>query len=324
MNVYDFDKTIYDGDSTIDFWKFCLKRHKKLLITLPGLLPAAVKYCLGLISLTKFKEKWFQFLKQVPDIDIEISAFWKTNFSKIKEWYLAEKKETDVIISASPEFLLKPATDKLGVSLIASRVDSSNGTFSGENCKGAEKVIRFNAEYPEEKIGKFYSDSLTDTPLAELSDDAYIVSGNIFTSWNEYELSGFDKMKKTFLSKDFLLFIFCGGVGTLTNFICSLLISLIIDPTVSYVFGYFISLFVTYALSAKLIFSAKLNVLTFGKFVISYIPNFLIQIIFVVLFINLLGWYKAIAYALAIIIGLPISFLLVKVFAFRKRLGNGE
>ena len=29
MNVYDFDKTIYDGDSTADFYLFSLRRHKK-------------------------------------------------------------------------------------------------------------------------------------------------------------------------------------------------------------------------------------------------------------------------------------------------------
>ena len=26
MNVYDFDKTIYNGDSTLDFYFFCLKK----------------------------------------------------------------------------------------------------------------------------------------------------------------------------------------------------------------------------------------------------------------------------------------------------------
>lgn len=26
MNVYDFDETIYDGDSTVDFYKYCLRR----------------------------------------------------------------------------------------------------------------------------------------------------------------------------------------------------------------------------------------------------------------------------------------------------------
>lgn len=32
VNVYDFDGTIYDGDSTIDFYKFCLKKYKNMLV----------------------------------------------------------------------------------------------------------------------------------------------------------------------------------------------------------------------------------------------------------------------------------------------------
>ncbi len=27
IDVYDFDGTIYDGDSTVDFTRFCLRRH---------------------------------------------------------------------------------------------------------------------------------------------------------------------------------------------------------------------------------------------------------------------------------------------------------
>ena len=35
MNVYDFDNTIYDGDSSIDFYLFCLKKNKKVIYLLP-------------------------------------------------------------------------------------------------------------------------------------------------------------------------------------------------------------------------------------------------------------------------------------------------
>ena len=27
IDVYDFDGTIYDGDSTVDLVKFCIRRH---------------------------------------------------------------------------------------------------------------------------------------------------------------------------------------------------------------------------------------------------------------------------------------------------------
>ena len=35
MNVYDFDETIYNGDSTRDFVKWCMKKHPKALLSLP-------------------------------------------------------------------------------------------------------------------------------------------------------------------------------------------------------------------------------------------------------------------------------------------------
>ena len=36
IDVYDFDGTIYDGDSTVDFTRFCLRRHPAVLAGLAG------------------------------------------------------------------------------------------------------------------------------------------------------------------------------------------------------------------------------------------------------------------------------------------------
>ena len=64
MNVYDFDKTIYYGDSTADFYLFCLKRHKKILTLAPSLLGAFLKfYVFKKGTKTDFKEKMYRFLK---------------------------------------------------------------------------------------------------------------------------------------------------------------------------------------------------------------------------------------------------------------------
>ena len=57
MNCYDFDKTIYNGDSTKDFYLFCLKRHKGIIKTFPGLIKAFTKfYVLKKGNKTDFKE----------------------------------------------------------------------------------------------------------------------------------------------------------------------------------------------------------------------------------------------------------------------------
>lgn len=177
INAYDFDGTIYNGDSSIDFYFFCLKRNKRVLLQLPSQFFGTILYILRIIDKTKFKEKFFSFLKQIDDIDLYVDNFWKENITNIYPWYLKQKKSSDVIISASPEFLLKPLEKKLNISIIASRVDKKTGVFIGKNCRGSEKIKRFEETYKDKKIKRFYSDSISaDKPMLEYAMEAYLVS----------------------------------------------------------------------------------------------------------------------------------------------------
>lgn len=189
MNGYDFDETIYNGDSTRDFYFYCLKRRPALLCYLPmqgwhALLWKGFHVC----TKTQFKENFYRFFKGIPDIDGYVSDFWDGHIKNIKGWYLKQKREDDLIISASPEFLLSPVIRKLGLSnLIASRVDKKTGAYTGENCWGEEKVLRFRAQLPEAEIEQFYSDSLSDTPMAMLAQNGrFIVKGNELIEWDTY------------------------------------------------------------------------------------------------------------------------------------------
>lgn len=184
MNVYDFDRTIYNGDSTKDFYIFCLIRHKKILLILPSLFIYFLKYYVFKIGTkTQFKEKMYTFLKYC-DIDRDLEDFWKKHKRKIKGWYLEQKKTDDVIISASPEFLLKPLEKEIRFNVIASKVDKHNGKYSGTNCYYDEKVNRFYQQYPQGTIDKFYSDHYSDEPLAKIAKKAYIVNGDKITDWD--------------------------------------------------------------------------------------------------------------------------------------------
>ena len=110
-----------------------------------------------------------------------LNEFWSANNKKVKDWYLSQKANNDVVISASPEFLLQPICNKLGVSLIASKVDPSTGQFAGKNCHGQEKIKRFTELYPNETIDEFYTDSKSDYPFAALATKAYMVKKDEIT-----------------------------------------------------------------------------------------------------------------------------------------------
>lgn len=183
-NVYDFDKTIYEGDSTIDFYLYCLKQYPFIIRWIPKQCCAFFLYKTKRITKTKMKEMFYSFFQDIRNIDLIVHSFWIKNENKVAKWYLRQKESTDLIISASPEFLLKPICEKLGIScLIASKVDNKTGAYNGENCYGEEKVRRFYAEYPTEKIKSFYSDSYSDTPLANLAEQAYLVRKNQLQDW---------------------------------------------------------------------------------------------------------------------------------------------
>lgn len=183
MNVYDFDKTIYAGDSTVDFFKYSLKKNPGIIKFMPGQISGVVKYAFKKIDKTQMKERFFCFLNEI-DAENLVNEFWEINNIKIYKWYTDQMRKDDIIISASPEFLLKPICGKLGIeNLIASKVDPGTGKFSGENCRGEEKVRRLKAEFDIDRIDEFYSDSVSDLPLAKIADKAFLIKNGTPEKW---------------------------------------------------------------------------------------------------------------------------------------------
>ncbi len=187
MNTFDFDKTIYNGDSTTHFVMYLARRHPRVIFSLVGSLGAVMRYKTGKISKTAMKERLYKAFAYVPDMESEVERFWKTHIKRIEPWYLEIKKPDDVIISASPEFLLEIPKREVGFgTLIASRVDMHTGKYDGLNCYGEEKPRRFAERFGEgwETLSDtFYSDSYSDDPMAKISKKAYLIKKHKPTEW---------------------------------------------------------------------------------------------------------------------------------------------
>ena len=176
MNVYDFDGTLYRGDSSLDYILFCMGKRPALLRFLPRFLWVGLRYRLGLCEKTEMKERFCSFLKVMPAEESTVTDFWETHRKKLCSWYGEKHSPDDVILSASPEFLLVPIGRKLGVSaVIGSRVDPRSGRFSGKNCHGTEKVRRWREAFGEVSPSCFFSDSLSDLPMADIAERAVLV-----------------------------------------------------------------------------------------------------------------------------------------------------
>ncbi|MDR3113908.1 MAG: haloacid dehalogenase-like hydrolase [Treponema sp.] len=175
MNVYDFDHTIYRGDSSLDFFFFALRRKPYLAVLAPFQAWGVMLYLFRLISKETMKAYIFCFIRFIPT-EVMAGEFWKKRRRNIKPWYMRQRQEQDVIISASPEFLLEPLVKEyLHCALIASKIDPKTGVYDGKNCYGEEKVRRFREMYGGEKIDNFYSDDYADMPLMRIAEYAFLV-----------------------------------------------------------------------------------------------------------------------------------------------------
>ena len=185
-NVYDFDKTIVYPDSGAAFFGFCLGRHPGLLRYLPGQCRELLRFAVYSRRRPPFKAEYYHYLRGLPDWREEVRLFWQTKADTLlKPWYLAQMRPDDIIVSCSAEFFLRPLCEQLGVRLVATHVNTATGRLEGPSCYGGEKLRRLREDFgPEEAaIEEFYSDSLSDAPLAALARRAFLVKGDKRAPW---------------------------------------------------------------------------------------------------------------------------------------------
>lgn len=173
--VYDFDKTVYNGETTIDFTKFVFKRYKEYRIKIIIYSFLSVFFLFNLKKSKSIFWKWF--IKKDEKIIEEFSNHLKI-FNYFNDEIKKNKNEVDIIylISASPSFILEKIYKKLGfTNLIATDYDE-NMNVIGKNCKGSEKVVRLKNKVADFKIISFYSDSISDKPLYDLAQDKFYIT----------------------------------------------------------------------------------------------------------------------------------------------------
>lgn len=180
--IIDFDHTIYNGDATLDFYYFCAKRHPIILRFLPLQLWSSILFALGVYSKEVFKSDFMIFVKDIKNISNEVEIFWKIRRNRIFEWYEKRNRHDDIIISASPAFILEPIAQELKVkALIATDIDMETGRLIGKNCNGPEKVRRLNEALANARVTEAYSDHESDIPMLGLAEKAYVIhKGKIY------------------------------------------------------------------------------------------------------------------------------------------------
>ena len=150
MRVFDFDGTIYDGESLFDLYLFSAKYNPKVLRYIAPVLRYAIKYKLGRATsdqmeygVVKLCHGYLSELAESLEFEELVNAFWDQNMKRIKPWY--EPREDDAILTASFDITVGEACRRLGVQhLVSSTIDDNtlNVNYLNFNTKQAQTIPR--------------------------------------------------------------------------------------------------------------------------------------------------------------------------------------
>ncbi len=183
MKAFDFDNTIYRGESSIDLAVYMIRNNKKIILYLPMIFKNLVKYKLCMIGreemeiiLNDFCQAVMGDKDEVPEI---IDRFWQTHTHKLNRRILKLISPEDIIITAGPDILINGIRDSLHTDhIISSEVDLNSGRFTYLNFKD-NKVRRFKELYGDTPIDVLYTDSYNDRALMEISDRVFLVKKGV-------------------------------------------------------------------------------------------------------------------------------------------------
>lgn len=156
---------------------------------------------------------------------------------------------------------------------------------------------------------------------------------NIRNLFAKFMPKGVMKILNPLISVQFFTFIIIGIVNTLSTTVIATILdklsllafseespgTLFLEQyNVTFILGYVLSLLVSFFLNTYFTFHEKPTLKKLVKFPVSYIPNFLIQYLLVWIFTSM-AWNRTLAYLIAAVCALPITFFVMKLFVFKKK-----
>lgn len=338
LTVYDFDGTIYDGDSTFDFIKFLIEKDKSIILHIPKMALYLIKYKLKLITKETMKECFFEIFKKFENIDDLVNVFWNKNQTKLKNFFTQkDSHKNDIIASASPLFLLEPIAKHYKVKyLFASPVDKKTGKYNGKNCHGVEKVRLINNKYKDCIIEEMYSDdAIADRPLLEIANNSYIVKKNKIINYEEYKNIKPNPIKRFWnfgwniyhKNEEIWNYLIVGGLTTiislLTYYICVLTFlnpNQTIELQIANIISWIIAISFAYITNRVFVFKSKENNIKkeATSFVTSRIITLLLDMLTMFVIVTLLKFNDKIAKLITQVIVTVGNYIISKLFVFKK------
>ena len=179
MKVFDFDNTIYNGESLLDFYNYFAEKKEKLQKYRPIVNRVFTLYKHNMLPMGLFKKLVDKYKGEVDtktlDVDKYINEFWKEHKDNLNKEILDKIGKDDVIISANFDIMINPIKDKLKTKHIYTSIADIEKKEIIFLCYKENKVKKFREIYKDAMIDELYTDSYADKPLMQIAKKVFMV-----------------------------------------------------------------------------------------------------------------------------------------------------
>ncbi len=135
----------------------------------------------------------------------------------------------------------------------------------------------------------------------------------------KYIIEMFKKLKSTFVNTKFMQFCLFGVVNTFNTAIFSqIFVWFDVAENLSAIIGYILSLQIAFLLTSKYIFRAKPTIGKYYRFLLSYLPSFLVYVMLHAIISENVDT-TFVATLISVLLSGPITFAIVKIYAFERK-----
>ncbi len=146
-----------------------------------------------------------------------------------------------------------------------------------------------------------------------MKDSAFLTT---LKKTGKFALKVFINLKKIFVSKKFLEFCLLGCINCFNDSLFSWIAEYFMQKNMAQIVGYLCGLTIAFFITCKLIFKAPPTFNRYIKFLVAYIPNFIIYFLMGFITLNTLGLNQFLGTFLAAVAGGPITFIIIWVYTF--------
>lgn len=315
MRVFTFGRVVYDGILSVDFFLFILKQHPFLIVDIVGLIPHYLKLLFSQSSEKALLNKFYNILLG-ECTTLELEHFKLEHIHKMDLVGFAIDKN-DLIITTEPSFLINIFINRDEHKVICNEFDLHLGHFKGPFINSSNKSSLLK-KLGLGKIKDLFIYSFREKGLMEMANNIYIYRDHKIIDFDSYTCILRDRILYNMGSFKLVSFFIVNFLVSILTFIVANVVNIYTnDMTISFLIAYVTWLLVTFGIMTMLILNERFSLTNLAKYTAGVLPNFLFQVILLILLYYIIAIPTVITFSLMCILSAPLLLFIIKFIKFQ-------